>query len=58
MQSSRAGKAVVVLGDIGNEVCIAVLEGIAETDEVDWVRKGAQESIDKIRLREENRAIK
>lgn len=43
--------AIVVLGYLGNEDCIDVLQEVVNTDEIDWVRDRANESIMKIRAR-------
>ncbi len=43
--------AVVVLGEIGDESALPILESIATTDQTDWVRERARESIEKIRRR-------
>lgn len=43
--------AIVVLGYLGREDCIDVLKEVVKTDEVDWVRVRANESIMQIRAR-------
>jgi hypothetical protein len=43
--------ALPVLGKVGDESCIDVLQEIAKTDETDWVRERALESIKKIEAR-------
>lgn len=43
--------AVVVLGAVGDESCIDVLQEIAKTDETEWVRERALESIKQIEER-------
>ena len=43
--------AIVVLGHLGREDCIDALNEVAKTDEVDWVRARANESIMQIRAR-------
>ena len=40
--------AVQVLGDVGRETSISILQDIYETDETAWVRETAEESINKI----------
>lgn len=43
--------AVVVLGVVGDESCIDILRKIAKTDEMEWVRERARESIKQIEER-------
>lgn len=43
--------AVVVLGAVGDESCIDVLQEISKTDETEWVRERARESIKQIEER-------
>lgn len=43
--------AIVVLGCLGKEDCIDVLNEVVKTDEIDWVRVRANESIMQIRAR-------
>ena len=43
--------AVVMLGSIGDKSVVSLLEEVASTDETDWVRDRANESIEEIRKR-------
>lgn len=43
--------AIVVLGYLGNEDCVDILKEVVKTDEIDWVRARANESIMQIRAR-------
>jgi hypothetical protein len=43
--------AVVILGNIGDDSCIDILREISSSDETEWVRQRAKESIEKIKKR-------
>ncbi|MBM3120357.1 MAG: hypothetical protein FJ006_12590 [Chloroflexi bacterium] len=43
--------AALIMGEVGDESCIDVLQEIAKTDETEWIRKRAIESIKKIEER-------
>ena len=57
LEECKSGKersyraAVMSLGEVGDESCIDVLQEIAKTDETEWVRERALESIKKIEER-------